>query len=203
MSDASDEELAVLARTRTGEAAMRAFEELVSRLERALFGFLYMRVGNTATAEELVQETFLRAWRKLHLFDERYRFSTWIFTLARRLAVSRARVRHPDMVHVETLAELQGGADPAAEIAQREESSHVWRVAREVLAEESCSALWLRYGEELSNAEIGRILGRRTVTVRVILFRARETLARALAPDASQARGTQRASAPTYASMFR
>lgn len=184
--DTSDEELARQAQRSArvdaaAPAAMEPFEELVRRLQRPLFGFLVVRVGNAAEAEELVQEAFLRAWTRLDRYDSRWRFSTWLFTLAKRLAVSRARSRRPDVVQrvdlgEECVANLPAGADPAEHVAQREEIGGLWRLAAELLTEEQRSALWLRYSEGLSNGEIAKILGRPTVTVRVLLFRARRAL---------------------------
>ncbi len=192
----TNEELATRAQEAKRVGRTGPFEELVARLERTLFGFLSVRVGNAADAEELVQETFLRAWNKLHYYDARYRFSTWLFTLAKRLAVSRARTRRPDVLPDEVLGGVSPEPDPADRSAQVEESSRVWDVAAKVLTPEQRSALWLRYAEDLSNEEIAAILGKRRVTVRVLLFRAREALGRALGePDRRAATDSARLAA--------
>jgi len=176
----SDEQLAVRAQREKPEGRTAAFEELVSRLEGTLFGFLLVRVGNAAEAEELCQDAFLRAWTKLHYYDDRWRFTTWLFTLARRLAVSRARVQRPGHLSEERQARLADDVDPATVGAEREEIANVWQLASRILTPEQRSALWMRYAEDLSNEEIARILKKRGVSVRVLLFRAREALARAL-----------------------
>ncbi len=157
-----------------------AFEELVTHLHRPLYHFLCLRTGNAAEAEELCQDAFLRAWQKLDRYDPRWRFTTWLFTLAKRLAASRARVRRPEVLPDEAQAGLADDADPATLAAEREERSLVWSLAGRCLSVEQRSALWLRYGEDLSIEEIARILDKRRVTVRVLLFRAREVLARAV-----------------------
>jgi len=184
----TDEQLAVRAQEEKPLARTAAFEALVTRLERPLYGFLVVRVGNAAEAEELCQEAFLRAWNKLDRYDSRWRFTTWLFTLAKRLAVSRARVRRPDGLPEEALHGLSDDTDPAVDSAEREERNNVWRLAADVCSREQRTALWLRYAEGLSNEEIGRILGKRRVTVRVLLFRARQALAHAL----DEAGATQR-----------
>ncbi len=178
---ASDEELAVRAQGEKLEGRTASFEELVRRLEGPLHGFLRVRVGNAAEAEELVQEAFLRAWTKLERYDPRWRFTTWLYTVAKRLAVSRARSRRPDELSEEALGGLCSGADPFADSAHREEVRNLWDLAAEVLSREQRSALWLRYAEDLSNEEIAAVLGKKRVTVRVLLFRARQALARAVA----------------------
>ena len=171
---------------RAGDTA--AFGALVERFEDSLTRFLLVRTGNAEDAEELAQETFLRAWQKLGRYDERHRFATWLFTLARRLAVSRQRSaaawgRRPELGD-DSLAEVEAGSDPSDLVSAHEESHNLWRLAAEVLGVEQRSALWLRYGEDLSIPQIARILGRPRVTVRVWLFRARERLAARLRPDA-------------------
>jgi len=166
-----------------------AFGELVLRLQGPLFHFLSMRIADRGEVEELVQEAFLRAWQKLARYDSRWRFSTWLFTVAKRLAASRARARKPDMVQDEILAHFASEGEPSALAEAREQHHNVWRLAGRVLSVEQRSALWLRYGEDLSIEEIAHILGKRRVTVRVLLFRAREALAGHMdAPPASERR---------------
>ncbi len=160
-----------------------AFEQLVTRYSGPLYNFLWVRTGNRAEAEELAQEALLRAWQQLGRYDARWRFSTWLFTLARRLAVSAARSRGRSPFFVlsgEKLGELAGAPDPAALAQQQDEGRALWELAARVLRPEERSALWLRYGEEQDMGEIARVLGRPRVTVRVLLFRARERLAAAL-----------------------
>ncbi len=169
----SDEDLALAARA--GETS--AFEALVARFEGSLYSFLRVRTGNAAEAEELAQDAFLRAWERLARYDPRWRFSTWLFTLARNLAVSRARSHKMRAVGEEELASVSAGADPALIAAERDEHANVWGIATRVLSPEQRSALWLRYGEDLSIEEVASVLRKNRVTVRVLLFRAREALA--------------------------
>lgn len=160
-----------------------AFEELVQRHEAGLFRFLYQRTRDAAAAEDLVQEAFLRAWQKLELFDPRWRFSTWLYTIATNLSVSahRARGRDPELEgSAPEFTGRSGEPDPAEQAARLDEGRALWDFAAQVLREEERSALWLRYAEERSMEEIGAILGRPAVTTRVLLFRARARLAEAL-----------------------
>ena len=180
-AEAPPEELA----RRAAGGAVEAFEELVARFEGPLYQFLRVRVGRTEIAEELTQDAFLRAWQNLSRYDSRWRFSTWLFTLAQRLAVSHHRRRREETGLPER--EEEGlDVDPAVEVAARDEGRRLWAVADRVLSPDQRSALWLRYAEDLEAAEIGRILDRPAVTVRVLLFRAREVLARHLAPEGEE-----------------
>ena len=81
------------------------------------------------------------------------------------------------LVHDEILSTLAAEGEPSALVELREESDNVWLLAGRVLSVEQRSALWLRYAEDLSIEEVARILDKRRVTVRVLLFRAREALA--------------------------
>ena len=173
-----------------------SFEALVERFEGPLFQFLRVRTGNADEAEELAQEAFLRAWTNLHRYDSRWRFSTWLFTVAKRLAASRHRRRAG---RTEQSADVLEGvavdADPASIAGVRDEQGHLWRTADRVLKVEQRSALWLRYAEERTVEEIANILGKRRVTVRVLLFRAREALGKHLSEPApsSSTRAARRA----------
>jgi RNA polymerase sigma-70 factor (ECF subfamily) len=78
-------------------------------------------------------------------------------------------------------------ADPGGELARTEERSTLWSIADRVLESEPRSALWLRYAEDLSVPEIAKVMGRSSVSVRVMLFRARAKLGRHLEPRRTEA----------------
>jgi RNA polymerase sigma-70 factor (ECF subfamily) len=169
----------LVARARGG--CGRSFGDLVRRFEVPLYNFLLVRTRSASDAEELAQETFLRAWQRIERYDERWSFATWLFTLGKNLAVSRYRARaaRPDTSGDDRgLHGLESSSDPARAASERDERENLWRTADSLLGTEPRSALWLRYGEDLEIAEIARVLGKRAVSVRVLLFRARERLAR-------------------------
>ena len=166
--------------------SVQAFEALVARFEAPLCRFLFVRTRDLAAAEDMTQEAFLKAWKNLARYDPRWRFSTWLYTLAERLCISarRARVKDPSTLHPEHEGVLPARVpDPAQVVAEHDEGRALWETAARVLRPEERSALWLRYAEDLSMDEIGAILGRPTVTVRVLLFRARGRLEKALAGE--------------------
>lgn len=168
-----------------------AFGHLVRRHESGLQRYLLALTGSREEAEELAQETLLRAWSRIARYDARWRFSTWLYTLARRLALSRRRRRALPGARVE-LEQLGRTHDPRGALSRREEREGLWRLAERVLGLEQRDALWLFYAEDLSAEEIGRIQGRRAGAVRVALHRARATLAEHLdrsSVEESPARG--------------
>jgi RNA polymerase sigma-70 factor, ECF subfamily len=159
-----------------------AFQELVERYESPLYNFLLRRTACADDAEELAQDAFVRAWRKLATYDDRWTFSTWLFTLARRLAATRGRSPRSSIGDGAVLDGVPVHADPGEDLARSEERANLWSIVDRVLDEDTRSALWLRYAEDRTMAEIGAILGRSTVAVRVMLFRARLRLAEHLEP---------------------
>jgi len=159
-----------------------AFAELVRRYEGPLLRFLLVRSASREDAEELCQESFLRAWKQIQRYDPRWRFSTWLFTLARRLAVSAGRRAAPlDARSATTVVVVENGG-PAEELDSREQRDGLWALSERVLSEDQRMALWLRYAEDQTAEEIGRVLRRRPAAVRALLFRARSVLAEHLDP---------------------
>ena len=173
---------ALAARAQAG--CRESFGLLVERHQKGLYNFLLQRVRSPDEAEDLTQESFVRAWRRLATYRDRWRFSTWLYAVARSAAADAARTRR-DSTQAES-REPSFDPDPAAALAAREEGENLWRLAREVLGEDQRSALWLFYAEDRSAAEIGKVLGKSPIAVRVMLFRARGVLARHLEHDASR-----------------
>ncbi len=91
MEQPSDEKLMV--RFRQGD--MRAFETLLTRHRRGVYGFILRFCANRDTAEELLQDVFLRLVDKADSFERRSKFTTWLYTIARNLCIDHTRkMRH-------------------------------------------------------------------------------------------------------------
>lgn len=177
----ADEELAREARA----GSRRSFEELAARYKRRLFVYLRSRVGSDQDAEDLVQETFLKLYRNIGAYDPGFRFSTWLYTSASRLAIDVARRR---AVEKERLARARERA--LAEVVSAPDEGPgppgVWEEARR-LGGDRFRVLWLRYGEDLTIEEIAAVLGRTKLGVRLLLHRARTSLAGRLGPGEREA----------------
>ena len=159
-----------------------AFRLLVLRHERPVFRFLGLLGFAGPTAEDLAQESFLRAYRHLRDFDpQRAQFSTWLFTLARNLAANerqRAHYRHED---AETkLSDRADSAPDPLESAVASEQQGRLAGALGRLPEALRSALVLAHVEGFSVEEVAAIEGCAVGTVKSRIFRARELLRAAL-----------------------
>ena len=168
LHDVSAEELA----RRAKQGCRASFTELVRRYAPRLQTFLCQRTRDHHDAEDLVQETFIRAYRNIERYRESYKFSTWLFAIGSRLAVShhrrmRVRLRCTRPLHHQPPAATASG--------ERERHEDLWLLAQG-LSENQYRSLWLKYGEEMSVKEIARAMHRSQVSVKVLLYRARINL---------------------------
>lgn len=154
----------------------QAFEPLVRRYQQPLFHYLGRMGVSPAEAEELVQETFIRAFRHLHRFEpNRARFSTWLFTIARRLALNLLR-RHRGSKGQSIESDLP---DPTVSIEAnlaQQQIQHRISQALSQLPLKFRSPLSLAYLGALSIAEIAQIEGCEEGTVKSRIFRGKQRL---------------------------
>jgi RNA polymerase sigma-70 factor (ECF subfamily) len=158
------------------------FEELVRRFQSPLLHFLIRRVGSRHDAEDLVQDTFLAAYRGLGQYRGSGRFSTWLFTIANRIAVSRGRRRRGASSVTDEAPHSASDADPLSISQQTEMRSTLWDAVQRILEPDAFTALWLSYVEQMAAEDIGVVLGRNANAVRILMHRARARLAEQLGP---------------------
>jgi RNA polymerase sigma-70 factor (ECF subfamily) len=192
----SDEELA----RQTQAGSLLAFEELVRRYGNRIYGFVARACGQRDDPQEVTQQTFVRAFQSIAQFDSRREFAPWLFTLARRISIDRHRRRL--RVADESAPEQVDYADPAELLAQREERHDLWQLARRQLPDIQFQALWLCYAEEMNVAQVAHVLGKTRTHVKVLLFRARQTLAIELAGSKPQLPMKAGVSSPTASSRI-
>ena len=170
----TDNELVECARA--GDA--RSYEELVRRYERLVGRVLYSYAGRDAAVEDLVQETFLRAYDRLSTFNPEYRFKTWLLAIANNLGIDTLR-RRRDVVEFnpEVHGRVVRGPEAVATEAERAKSV---QEAVMTLPENYSVPLVLRYAEGLTYAEIAEVLGITVPALKSRLFRARNMLAERL-----------------------
>ncbi len=166
-----------------------AFEGLVRNHTRAVFAVTWRITGERASAEDAVQETFLRAYRFLAKFDQKARFSTWLHRIAVHAAIDQTRKGRVERSLRDSLPEEGAGSlvelpadapDPergavAAELGRRT------REALAGLTPTERAAFLMRHYEGQSIAEISRTLGKRENATKQSIFRAVRKLREALA----------------------
>jgi RNA polymerase sigma-70 factor (ECF subfamily) len=160
-----------------------AFEEIVRRYQRRVYGVAYRIVRRRDVADDVTQETFIRAWEKLSSYDVSRPFGPWVCRIAANLAVNH--VRSP-LAREQELPEGHGeSSSPAPGPLQGVLDAEAQRVLAEALAglpREQRAVFVLRVNEEMSYQEIAEALQLSIGTVMSRLHRAREKLREALLP---------------------
>lgn len=184
----TDEELMELYR----KGSRDAFEELFARHHRKVIHFAYRMTGDRARAEEAAQEIFLRIARAAFTWQPTARFSTWMYTIARRTTLNYIRDEREEGGKVPILPgeEGQDGSPalqfpgPAAlnpeEMAWSAEIQERFIEALQRLPETCRSAFVLNRGDDLSYEETAAVLGITIQAVKSRIFRAREMLMESL-----------------------
>jgi RNA polymerase sigma-70 factor (ECF subfamily) len=159
-------------------------DELISRYRYRLPRYLWALTGSREAAEDLFQETWIRVLEKGHQYSPRWSFETWLFSIARNLAIDMLRRRQPESL--ETL--LQSGDEGAGRecphptsvspyegAAAGERAERVQAVLRRLPAG-AREVLVLRFQEDLDLNEIAEVIGAPLSTVKSRLYRGLEAL---------------------------
>ncbi|MFQ5416586.1 MAG: RNA polymerase sigma factor, partial [Myxococcota bacterium] len=156
----ADEDVRLMLAFRDGDVL--AFDALFQRWSAPLLRYLERMVRDTGTAEELVQEVFLRVHRARDRYAPEARFSTWLYKIATRLALNelrRPRRRAPHRSADEALAPPLPDTSPAVDavVDARRRGARVMKELA-MLPERQRAALWLTAVEGLSYAEVSETL---------------------------------------------
>jgi RNA polymerase sigma-70 factor, ECF subfamily len=180
-----ESEADTLARARAGDPA--AFQALMERHARPVFRLAYRMTGNEQDAEDVVQETFLKAFRNLGGFESRSHFGSWLYRIAANASFDllRGRARHAE----EPLEQEDGGAwdlpaeNPGPErlMLSAEVEQRLARVLSRLTPTER-SAFVLRHYQGLSVEEIATTLGCDRGATKSSIFRAVRKVREALLP---------------------
>jgi len=181
-----------VARARAGEGD--AFRVLVERHSRALFRLAFRMTGNQQDAEDVVQESFLRAYKQLNKFDQRASFGTWLYRIAANCSLDLVRARKRRSEHVAAGVAENGESvdeivtqlpaqDPTPErmALSGEVRERVIEAMKELSANER-TAFVLRHFEGMKIEEVGRILDCQPGAAKHSVFRAVQKLRRSLEP---------------------
>ena len=185
---------AAVERARSGDSD--AFRLLVEQHSRHVFRLAFRMTGNEQDAEDVVQETFLRAYKQLDKYEARASFSTWLYRIASNYSLDliRSRKRHEDKreqrapEEPDVLQTIPGhNPGPDRLVYSGEVSQHVEAAMNELSAQER-SAFVLRHFEGMAIEEIGAVLGTGINATKHSIFRAVQKLRKSLEPVVSAAK---------------
>src|SRR5258708_3820068 len=179
---ASDEDL--MRRTQQGDK--QAFSLLYERYSASVLSYLYRMLGNLEDVESIGQEVFLRAFRFAPTYRYPQKFSTWLFTITRNLAINQSRRRKRSPIRNITELNLDGvdiSGDPhqvatraTDDLEKQEEITRVLK-ALETLPTDQKEVIVLGVFQDLSYAEMEEITGTKAVTLRSRMFHGLKKLA--------------------------
>jgi RNA polymerase sigma-70 factor (ECF subfamily) len=182
----------VVLEARAGRQA--AYRELVRRYERPIFSLIYRMVRNREQAEDLSQETFVKALNAIESYRPEYKFSSWIFKIANNVSIDHLRRRELDTLsldgspHALTPEAIQASAlqlgdrqETALEELEAKELGGEIEVAIAGLRPEYRACILLRHVEGRPYEEIATMLDLPLGTVKTYIHRARGELRQALA----------------------
>lgn len=156
-----------------------AFEKLLDCYKNQVFSLILRMVGNPQDAEDIAQETFIKAFRKLDTYDPSYPFITWLFRIAHNSCVDMLRARKPRSISLDdddAPLEIADKSDSVEEaVGLKLEREQLERLLAE-LPPLYREALLLQYREGLSGREMASVLGIPEGTVKIRLFRAKALL---------------------------
>jgi len=170
----------LIARARRGDE--EAFRLIFERYTRPVMRFIFCMVNDRSLAEELAQETFVRAYKNLGALRDETKLSTWLFGIARNVAREALRSNRQESRRVEferLLAVCDEKPSPAGELLDKE-LKDVIRHALGTLDEDKRLVFTLKVYQQRSYEEIGQITGFSIPKIRNILYRARAEMRRRL-----------------------
>ncbi len=158
------------------QAFARLYDGYVDRVYR----FIFFRVGDEQTAEDLCSQVFLKAWEHLASYEVRGQsFGPWLFRIARNSVIDHYRTRkdHDSLeTDDDTGPDLASGLSVDGAIAAKLEADHLRR-AMEELTEDQRAVLTLKFVEGFSTAEIAEIMGKRQGAIRALQLRGLQAMA--------------------------
>lgn len=181
-----DDEILV---TQFKAGSQKAFDTLMKRYERRIFGYLLRSVRNYEDAEELTLEVFFKAYRALASWQPKAKFSTWLYTIASNLSIDyhRSKARKPEFIFedeevIETrLVATDISSNPEKQLEDKERGRIIREAVDELSSKQKAVFMLTRY-EGLQIKEVADTLGMAEGTVKIHLHRAMKKLQTILQP---------------------
>jgi RNA polymerase sigma-70 factor (ECF subfamily) len=172
-----DNESIWLARAQQGD--VEAFSRLVETYQRPVYNLCYRMLNNAGDAEDAAQETFLRAYKSLKVYDSSRPFATWLLSIAAHYCIDQARKRRMTIVSMDDLPYQElpdNNIGPESTMSRKEEQKRI-RDLLSTLTDTDRAAVIMYYWYEFSYEEIGEALSLSLSAVKSRLHRARLSMA--------------------------
>jgi RNA polymerase sigma-70 factor (ECF subfamily) len=171
-----------------------AFSSLVESYQKPVYNLAYRMLGSVAEAEDATQESFIRAYTRLHTYDPARKFSSWLLAIASHYCIDQLRKRRIQTLPLDDLPPRIELSMPATtlpeQVVVRRQNESAVQALLSVLAPAYRTPLILRYWYDMSYREIAETMDLNEGTVKTRLYRARNKLARHLSSTASNAHHT-------------
>ncbi len=186
-ADTHDHELHIIRRVLSGDT--EAFEELVKRYEKPIINYIYRYMPNYEEALDIAQEVFVKAYFALDKYDKTYRFSTWLYRIARNTAIDTLRKKQLSLRSMDEPQRVKDGDvqfqipssdDSPEDRLRNQEFVHHFNEAVQSLPMEYREVITLRHINHCSYLEIADICDIPIGTVKNRIFRGRELLRKKL-----------------------
>ncbi|MGJ8662356.1 MAG: RNA polymerase sigma factor [Marinicella sp.] len=150
--------------------ATNCFTQLVASYQARLYSYLLARCQNSHDADDVLQETFISAFKYLKSYDAQWQFSTWLFTIARRILSKLKTIYHVAIENISGM-EYMTEADPFAI-----DQDNIWKLIKQDLTPSSYDVMWFFYVEQSSIKEIAHIMNQSESWVKTNLHRSKMKL---------------------------
>ena len=174
--------------TRVCQGDADAFRLIFERYSRPVISFIYDMVNDRALAEELTQETFVRAFRAIHTMRAETKLSTWLFGIARNVARESLRARARTNTHVDladkSVMDLSDDKPVPVDGLLSKELNALIRRSLEALDEDKRVVFTLKVLHQCSYEEIAAITGFSLAKLKTDLHRARAEMRKKISPYA-------------------
>lgn len=154
------------------QGSISSFTQLVERYQPRLSGYLLAHNQIREEVEDIVQETFLNAFRHIKSYNQKWQFSTWIYTIARRIASKKSspyqQQNFDDSIkYSEKIAEQLKIESPL---------KNIWVLIRPSMKDDEFDSLWFYFSQNLPIKDIAKILDKSESWVKVSLHRSKKKL---------------------------
>lgn len=182
-------ELKLIRRAKRGDG--RAMEEIIRHHQASLYAFMLRMTGRPDVAEDVVQEAFVRVLKNLDRFDSRFRFSTWVFTIAKRLYMNQLQ-KHAPAFESDVVDAWQGkGSAPERNLMEAETRDNARQAIEHAMGslnEQQREIVILFHRQNWPISSIAEHLDMPEGTIKSHLHRARKRMKQVMSADENHLR---------------